>query len=105
MCAFHNSICFKETMLYQKLLGVQDKLLERVYVILGDSAYSTRSFLLVPYDKASPCTSQDDFNFYYSSARITFECAFGEIDLRCDIFWKRLTYSLDLSYLIVEDTM
>ena len=29
---------------------------------------------MVPYHTASPCTSEDDFNFYYSSARIQVEC-------------------------------
>ena len=27
----------------------------------------------------------------HSSTRITLECAFGETDLRCDVFWKILT--------------
>ena len=101
----HDSSCFKETKLYQKLINMQDRLLQLGYFILGDSAYSTRSFLLVPYDSASPYTSEDDFNFYHSSARITVECAFGEIDLRWGIFWKRLTCSLDNSALIVEGAM
>ena len=33
------------------------------------------------------------------------ECAFGEIDLRWGIFWKRLTGSLEHSALIIEGAM
>ena len=54
---------------------------------------------------ASPNTPQDDFNFFHSSARITVECAFGEIDLRWGIFWKRLGSSVDKSMLICEAAM
>ena len=52
------------------------------YYILGDSAYAIESFLLPLYDKATPISSEEDFNFYHSGARITVECIFGEIDLR-----------------------
>ena len=48
---------------------------------------------------------QDDFNFFHSSARITVECAFGEIDLRWGIFWKRLCCSVDMNMLVCEDYM
>ena len=40
-----------------------------------------------------------------SSARITVECAFGEIDLRWGIFWKRLNYSLKNAAVIIEGAM
>ena len=43
--------------------------------------------------------------FYHSSARITVECAFGEIDLRWGIFWKRLNGSLSNSFTIIEGAM
>ena len=72
---------------------------------MGDSAYGIESFLITPYDNTSPKTSQDDFNFYHSSARITVECAFGEIDLRWGIFWKRLCYSLEHAAIIIEGAM
>ena len=62
------------------------------YYILGDSAYAIESFILTPYDGASPQTAEDDFNFYQSSARITVECAFGEIDLR----WGDILEKVDL---------
>ena len=55
---------------------------DRGYFILGDSAYAIESFILPPYNLAKSKSPEDDFNFYHSSARITVECAFGEIDLR-----------------------
>ena len=58
--------------------------------MVGVSAYSMESFLIPPYDNANPKAPEDDFNLYHSSAWITVECAFGEIDLRWGIFWKRL---------------
>ena len=72
---------------------------------MGDSAYAIESFLIPPYDNTSPKTSEDDFNFYHSSARITVECAFGEIDLRWGIFWKRLSVSLSHATVIIEGAM
>ena len=84
---------------------MKEKLYELGYFILGDSAYGIESFLLPPYANTSPKTPDDDFNFYHSSARITVECAFGEIDLRWGIFWKRLCVSLDNAADIIEGAM
>ena len=52
-----------------------------------------------------PKSTKDDFNFFHSSAHITVECAFGEIDLRWGIFWKCLKCSLDHATLIIEGSM
>ena len=101
----HDSSCFRESKLYQFLQTVREDLFNLGYYILGDSAYAIESFILTPYDGASPQTAEDDFNFYQSSARITVECAFGEIDLRWGIFWKRLTCSLDHASVIIEGAM
>ena len=73
--------------------------------MLGDSAYGIESFLIPPYNNTSPRTPEDDFNFYHSSARITVECAFGEIDLRWGIFWKRLSMSLSHAAIVIEGAM
>ena len=73
--------------------------------LLGDSTYGIESFFIPPYYITSPKTSEDDFNFYHSSARITVECAFGEIDLRWGIFWKRLSVSLSHASVIIEGAM
>ena len=43
--------------------------------------------------------------FFHSSARITVECAFGEIDLRWGIFWRRLYGSIDNYFLIIQGAM
>ena len=50
-------------------------------------------------------SDEDNFNFFHSSARITVECAFGEIDLRWGIFWRRLYGSIDNSFLIIQGAM
>ena len=54
--------------------------------ILGDSTYSLELYLLPPYLQPTPKSAEDAFNFYHSSARITVECTFGEIDLCWGIF-------------------
>ena len=101
----HDSSCLRETQLYNHLISIRDELYKDGYFILGDSAYAIESFLIPPYDNTTSRTSEDDFNFYQSSARITVECAFGEIDLRWGVFWKRLTGSLEHSALIIEGAM
>ena len=84
--ASYDSSYLRETLLYDKLIAMITKLYELGYLSLEDSAYGIKSFLLPPYANASPKTPEDGFNFYHSSARITAECAFGEIDLRWGIF-------------------
>ena len=72
---------------------VADELHEKGLYLVGDSAYSLRSFLLCPYDNAASGSIEDNFNFYLSSQRIYVECAFGEVDRRFGIFgalWKDL---------------
>ena len=101
----HDSTCFKESKLYQKLLDMRDTLLEKGWFIVGDSAYALRSFLLVPYDNAAPGSPEDSFNFYLSSCRIYSECTFGEIDMRWGIFWKRLNFGLKKSVKIIDACM
>ena len=101
----HDSTCFRDSRLYQHLTSIASSLIEKRFFFIGDSAYVTESFLLPPYANASPRSPEDGFNFYHSSARITVECAFGEIDLRWGIFWKRLNYSLENSAIIMEGAM
>ena len=101
----HDSSCFSHTELYKHLHSIKDKLYRMGYFLLGDSAYALESFILVPYDGPRPQSAEDDFNFYHSSARITVECAFGEIDLRWGIFWKRLKCSLENAAIIIEGSM
>ena len=73
------------------------------YFILGNLAYSIDSFVLPPYDQ--PYSRSLQVIFHHSSAIITVECDFGEIDLRWGIFWKCLTCSLQYISLIVEGSI
>ena len=45
---------------------------------------------------------EDAFNYYLSKARIWVECAFGEIDMRWGIFWKKLSFNLDNTVNIID---
>ena len=101
----HDSSCFRATKLYQYLKSLAPKLYEKGFYIIGDSAYCIESFILTPYDNALSKTSEDNYNFYQSSARITVECSFGEIDLRWGFFWKRLNCSLAHAAIIIEGSM
>ena len=103
--ASHDSTCFKHSELYATLYEIRDSLFHEQLFFIGDSAYGIESFLIPPYDLAPSRSPQDDFNFFHSSARITVECAFGEIDLRWGIFWKRLCCSVDMNMLICEGAM
>lgn len=98
----HDSSSFRDSNLYNYLKSKSDTLFQHGYFILGDSAYAVESFILPPYDQPKKESPEDNYNFYHSSARITVECAFGEIDLRWGILWKRLGFSLDNNMLIIE---
>ena len=103
----HDSSAFKETQLYSKLVNCYDKLKLnglQLYLI-GDSAYALRPFLLCPYDKASPESAEDIFNFMLSSNRIFVECAFGEIDARFGIFWRPLQFELKRHRFIIDSCL
>ena len=90
----HDSPVFHESSLGRFFeFHAQDLFRHGIYLV-GDSAYALRSYLLTPYDNASPGSKEDAFNFYLSSNRIYVECAFGEIDRRWGIFWKPLQTSL-----------
>ena len=98
--ASHDSTCFKNSDLYKTLKEMADHLYLMGLFLLGYSAYAIKSFLL-PLSQ-SP---EDNYNFFHSSQRITVECAFGEIDLRWAIFWKRLCGSVDTNIMICEGAM
>ena len=85
--------------------SISATLYEKGLFLIGDSAYCMESFLPPPYDNISSKSSEDDYNFYHSSARINVECDFGEIDLRWGIFWKRLNCSLENAAVIIEGAM
>ena len=47
-------------------------------------------------------TSEDNYNFFHSSSRISVECAFGEIDLRWGILWRPLKFSLKHNLQVID---
>ena len=103
--AEHDSTAFKNSGLYQWLIHNWKSLMDKGYYFIGDSAYALKSFLLTPYDNAMHGTTEDNYNFFHSSSRISVECAFGEIDLRWGIFWKELEYSLETNCTIIDVCM
>ena len=103
--ASHDSTCFKNSLLYISLKGMSDFLHPKGLFFLGDSAYGIKLVPLPPYDSPLSQSPEDNYNFFHSSARITVECAFGEIDLRWGIFWKRLCGSIDTNIMICEGAM
>ena len=100
--AEHDSSAFKASDLYSLLMEKKADLQEQGLYMIGDSAYSIRSFIIVPYDNAFHGTGEDTFNFYHSSSRIVVECAFGEIDMRWGILWKPLRFSLKKSTKVID---
>jgi len=85
---------FKGSNLYKRLLKKCKWYFENGFYFISDSAYGIESFLLTPYDNVLHGTDEDNYNFFHSSAQIWIECAFGEIDLRWDILWRPLKFSL-----------
>lgn len=100
--AEHDSTAFKNTKLYEYLSANWLLLCEKGYYFIGDSAYALKSFLLTPYDNAYHGSLEDNYNYFHSSARISVECAFGEVDLRWGIFWKPLKYTLKTNCKIID---
>ena len=97
---------FRTSYLYQHILKpIQHQLFSLSFFILGDSPYAIESFILPPFDNAKPKTAEDAFNYYHSSACITVECAFGEINRRWGIFWSPIAYSLYNTCIICEGAM
>ena len=87
---------------YPKLLEKAKDLRELGLYFVGDSAYSIRSFLQVPYDNAVPQSAEDCFNYHLSTCRIWIECAFGEIDMRWGILWWPLQFGLAKNIKVID---
>ena len=103
--AEHDSKAFKKSDIYQKLIEKASELKAMGLYFVGDSAYSIRSFLMVPFDNATVQSAQDAFNYHLSTCRIWVECAFGEIDMRWGILWKNLPFSLSRNVKVIDATM
>ena len=91
----HDSSAFKITNLHRYFIDIAAELAKNGWFIIGDSAYSIRSFLLTPFENVKHGTAEDNFNFFHSSSRIIVECAFGEIHSRWGIFQRPLQSKLD----------
>jgi len=91
----HDSPSFNDSNLGNYLSRVATSLMAKGIYIIGDSAYSLKSYLLTPYDDAAPGSHEDSFNYFLSKNRIYVECAFGEVDRRWGIFWRPLEGALD----------
>lgn len=101
----HDSSAFKNSSLYKMLTMKSRQLFDKGLYLIGDSAYSLRSFLLTPFDNAKPQSPEDAFNYYHSSCRIYVECTFGEIDMRWGIFWRPLGHKLENVKYIIDGAM
>ena len=86
-------------------MSIRHMMHRRGMYIVGDSAYALRGFLLVPYSNAKPGSPEDAFNYFLSCMRISVECAFGEIDRRFGIFWKRLEGDLSSHASTIDSCM
>ena len=65
------------------------------YVLLGDQGYPLKDYLICPYstDNAAVCREIDIYNYRYSRARRTVECAFGILVSK----WRCLKTELQVS--------
>ena len=86
----HDSPIFMDSKLGRYMESNSDMFERNGWYIVGDSAYSLRSYLLTPYDNTQSNTKEDNFNYYQSSARISVECTFGEVDRRWGVLWRPL---------------
>ena len=100
--AQHDSPAFQTSNLYEQLQNKMEWLLEKKYYLIGDSAYSIRSFLLVPYDRSTPGSKEDGFNYHLSACRIYVECTFGALYNRWGILWRPLLFSLQHNVVVID---
>ena len=101
----HDLPTFHESDLGEYLLSNLNWLKDKGFYIFGDSAYAMRVYLLTPYDNPAPGSPEDNFNYFLSSNRIYVECAFGEIDRRWGIFWRRLEGDLCHHKYVIDSAM
>ncbi|KAL7544648.1 hypothetical protein ACHAWF_008022 [Thalassiosira exigua] len=88
----HDSTAWQETQLSGYFEQIKDKLKEHGFFLVGDSAYPLSVYMQIPYADAPPLSPQDAFNFWLSNSRIHIECTFGELIMRCGLFWRTLRF-------------
>ena len=64
------------------------------YYLSGDEAYINGEGMLCPVSGPAPGTPEDHFNYYQSLTRNPIERAFGMLERRWGILWRRLEVSL-----------
>lgn len=85
----HDSTAFNACSL-NELLANSDVVKNGKYHLNGDAAYTAKEYMLTPYKGSNLPEDKDAFNFYQSALRINIECAFGLVQSRFGIFWRRM---------------
>ena len=98
----HDSPCFKNSGLNEYLQDNWEDLFRKGLFLLGDSAYSPRTFMCTPYDAVSPESKEDHYNFHHSSGRIIIECVFGEFVNRWALFNRKLLFGVKDAKCIID---
>jgi hypothetical protein len=89
----HDARVFENSKIAQKLAA--GTLMSPGKVILGDSGYPLRSYLMTPFrDDGHLSDDQRDFNYVHSSTRMVVERAFGELKSR----WAAVRTGLNVSF-------
>jgi hypothetical protein len=121
----HDSTAFNDTKLNKEILQkMAQKLQEKGFFFIGDSAYPLLVYMLTPFADVVGMSPEDAFNYWLSNSRIQIECAFGkfcslslciyfllfqlihlcilltyhfftgEIIMRWGIFWRKLQFDI-----------
>ena len=94
MGSSHDSPIFHESKLGKFMEDNAETFKQKGIFLVGDSAYSLRSYLMTPYNNPGSKSAQDNFNYFLSSCRIFVECCFGEVDRCWGILWRPLVGKL-----------
>lgn len=100
--ASHDSTAWQETKLHGLVERLSEKLKDKGFFFVGDSAYPLSVYLQVPYSNARPGSPQDAFNFWLSNSRIQIECTFGELIMRFGLFWRTLRFDENTCVTIIN---
>ncbi len=83
----HDSRAFMNSPIYDLFDNNPQVLLPQSF-ILGDSAYPLKTYLMTPFRHTAATQQQRRYNKAVSKARITVECAFGQLANR----WRRMQF-------------
>lgn len=99
--ATHDSRAFEKSDLSEQCKS-SDMMRQKGFFLIGDSAYTSASWMVVPFSAAVPDTIEDAFNYYQSRTRISIECCFGELTQRWGILWRPMRLQLHRSVAVVN---